>query len=106
MRDYTAETFRPHVGRTLTFEAPAEGDIAARPVCFQLLQVSIPEYASRIGRLREPFSLLFTVAGGEPAARGMHRISHEDFAPCDWLLTRVFVPGKDPGVPYYEAVFG
>ena len=53
-----------------------------------------------------PFSLVFAATDGQPSEKGLHRIAHVDFAPCDWLLTRVHLPGKDPRIAYYEAVFG
>ena len=106
MRDYTAETFLPHVGRIITFEAPKEGDIPAHPVSFRLLEVLRPNNGSRPEGFREPFSLLFALTDGQPAARALHRIVHEDFAPSEWLLSRVFVPGRDARVAYHEAVFG
>jgi hypothetical protein len=105
MRDYTAETFLPHVGRTLTFEAP-RGETPVRSVRFQLLEVRRPQSGSRPAGFREPFSLVFAAIDGEPSDRGLHRIIHEEFASCDWLLTHVVVPGQDPQVAYYEAVFG
>ena len=106
MQDYTAETFLPHVGQILTFEASGEGDAPARSVRFQLLEVRRPQTGSRPAGFREPFSLLFAATDGQPSEKGLHRIAHADFAPCDWFLTRVHVPGKDPRVTYYEAVFG
>jgi hypothetical protein len=106
MNDYTADTFVPHVGQTLTFDAPQEGETPARSVRLQLLEVRRPQSGSRPAGFREPFSLMFAVADGQPSEKGLHRIAHTDFAPCDWLLTRVHMPGRDPRMAYYEAVFG
>jgi len=106
MQDYTADTFLPYVGHTFPFEALAEGDISATTLCFRLLEVERPALGARPEGFREPFKLIFTSIGEPRSVRGLHRIAHEDFAPCEWLLARVFVPGRDPRVPYYEAVFG
>jgi hypothetical protein len=75
-------------------------------VRFELLEVRRPGYSKRPEGFREPFSLVFSAIEGWPSDQGLHRITHEDFASCDWLLTRVHVPGKDPRLAYYEAVFG
>lgn len=46
MLNYTAETLLPHVGRTLTFEAPCEGEAHSGPC--------VSSYSSAASRLRQP----------------------------------------------------
>jgi len=106
MRDYTAETFTPYVGQVLVFQRSPECGEASSPLELELLEVRRPAWGARPHGFREPFALLFAGVGGEPSASGLQRLAHRDFAACDWLLSRVVVPGGDPAVKYYEAVFG
>jgi hypothetical protein len=101
MPDYTADTFQPYVGQVFTFEAVHQSVV----IGLKLLQVSRRPGGKAAG-FRESFSLLFTLSSGEPSIGGLYRIAHGDFAPCEWFVSRVFVPGADPSVPHYEAVFG
>ena len=105
MRTYTVETFQPYVGQILTFDI-IQPDGSSERVCLGLLEVTRLSFGARPEGFREPFSLLFTPAGGTLSAGGLHRVVHDDFEPCEWFLSRVFLPRRDPRVPYYEAVFG
>jgi hypothetical protein len=107
MQDYTAEVFLPYVGQVLLFEPPADeqGD-SADGFSLELLEVRQPRTHNRPDGFRQPFTLLFALRGSRPLGPGCHRIAHHDFEPSEWLLTRVVVPQRDPGIAYYEAVFG
>ncbi|HUA22280.1 MAG TPA: hypothetical protein VMB25_26225 [Bryobacteraceae bacterium] len=107
MQNYTAETFQPYVGQVIEFERPAgaTGFLGQR-VRLELLEVRKPNSGGRPEGFREMFALLFALRSPEPLGNGLHRIAHDDFQPGDWFVTRVLVPGGDPGVAYYESVFG
>jgi len=100
---YTADTFLPCVGQVFTFES---AEAARIPVHLELLEVKRQSSSGRPTGFREPFALLFALRSAEPLGRGFHRITHDDFEPADWFLTRVLAPGRDPSLAYYEAVFG
>ena len=95
---YTADTFLPYVGQTLTFDPGG--------VQLELLEVNRQNSSSRPAGFREPFALLFALRSAEQLGKGLYRIAHDDFEPADWFLTRVLAPGRDPRLAYYEAVFG
>jgi hypothetical protein len=103
IEEYTAETFLPYVGRVFKFESE---DAARSPVHLELLEVKRQGSSGRPAGFREPFALLFGLLGADALGTGSHRITHEDFEPAHWFLTRVLAPGRDPSAPYYEAVFG
>jgi hypothetical protein len=96
--NYTADTFLPYVGQTLTFDP---GDVR-----LELLEVNRQSSSGRPAGFREPFALLFALRSAEQLGKGLYRIAHDDFEPADWFLTRVLAPGRDPRLAYYEAVFG
>ena len=107
MQDYTAEMFSCYLGQVLEFDQPmGTRGINGNRVQLELLEVRRPKSAPRPVRFREPFALLFALRSAAPLARGLQRISHADFEPVDWFVARVWVPGRDPNVAYYEAVFG
>src|ERR1700694_4679014 len=95
---YTADTFLPYVGQVLTFEPGS--------VQLELLQVSRRTVGQVPAGFREPFALLFALRSGGPLGRVLYQITHDDFEPSGWLLTRVLAPGRDPRLAHYEAVFG
>jgi hypothetical protein len=96
--NYTADTFLPYVGQTLTFDPGS--------VQLELLNVSRRNPGQVPAGFREPFALLFALRSAEPLGKGLHSIVHDDFEPADWFLTRVLAPGRDPRLAHYEAVFG
>ena len=104
MREFTAETFRPLVGRMLRFHCPAPSSGgSAGDVDLELLEVKSHNHA---GALRAPFSLLFALPDGvHPLGQGLHRLMHESFESDEWYLSRVSVPGRAQDRAYYEAVF-
>jgi len=101
--EYTADTFLPYVGRVFKFESE---NVARSPVHLELLEVKRQRSSGRPAGFREPFALLFGLRGADALGTGFHRITHEDFEPADWFLTRVLDPGRDPHLACYEAVFG
>jgi hypothetical protein len=106
MRNYTAETFRPYTEHVFVFQPQSVAGVSPDPVHLRLTEVkTVKSGASPMG-FREPFSLLFVPESGEPPSSGVHRLLHADFESCEWLLSRVVIPGRDVRVPYFEAVFG
>jgi hypothetical protein len=103
MRSYTAETFVPYNGHLFAFEKVTGGP---QGIQLKLTDVKAMASAAVTAGFRAPFSLLFTLSDGEPAASGLFRLLHDDFEPADWFLSRVNVPGGDARTAYYEAVFG
>jgi uncharacterized protein DUF6916 len=104
MRDFTAETFRPLLGRMLRFRRPTPSSGGSvGEVDLELLEVNSHNHA---GALRAPFSLLFVLPDGvHPLGQGLHRLMHESFDSEEWYLSRVSVPGLGHDRAYYEAVF-
>jgi len=113
LRDVTAETFLPYVGKTLVLERPSEGcTLFCTTAELQLVAVSPHAHLSRLEdrtvraeRKRESFSLMFKPDTGSPPESGLYRLRHIDFEGVQILLTRVGVVGRD-GSCYLEAVFG
>jgi len=91
------------MGRSFLFES---ADAARLQVELELLEVTRQNAGGRPSGFREPFSLLFALRSSKPLASGLHSITHDDFEAAGWFLTRVLVPGRDPRLAYYEAVFG
>ena len=106
MRTYTAETFLPYSGQVFAFEKVTAPENKPQPIRLKLNEVTQMKSGAAAAGLRQPFSLLFTLADGAPAASGLFRLVHEEFEPCDWFLSRIVVPGGDVRAAYYEAVFG
>src|SRR5215471_3800469 len=106
MRSYTAETFVPYNGHLFAFEKVTAGAGVPQGIQLKLSDVKAMTSAAVSAGFRAPFSLLFTLSDGEPAASGLFRLLHDDFEPADWFLSRVNVPGGDARAAYYEAVFG
>src|SRR2546425_11668234 len=104
MEHYTAEVFESYVGQVFEFDPTADpqGDSGKR-VQLELLEVTRSTPAPGY---RPPFALLFALRGPTPLGRGLHRVAHDDFEPCDWFVNRVVVHGRDPGTAYCQAVFG
>jgi hypothetical protein len=75
MQNYTAETFLPHVGRTLTFEAPCEGEAPVRSVRFELWEVRRPITATAPKLFANRFRRCFLPSRGGLRTRG-HTGSH------------------------------
>lgn len=114
IQEYVAELFYPHAGRQFTFLRPADPSGSRSSVVFDLVKVDAhEEFGRRVGvgpdRLykRVPFSLLFRLCSQAPLGRGLHQIQHPDFEPEEWFLSRIMLPGQDPGPScmWYEAVF-
>ena len=103
MEKYTADTFAPYVGQVFAFES---ADAARKPMQLELVEVKRQKSGARPQGFRESFSLLFTTPNPGPFLSATLRILHDDFAPSDWFVSRVLVPGADPRVAYYEAIFG
>jgi hypothetical protein len=103
MEKYAAETFLPYVGEVFHFESV---DPAGRRVELELSEVRRQNSGGRPIGFREPFALVFTAPDGASFTSALLRLSHDDFEPGDWFVSRVFVAGADPRVAYYEAVFG
>jgi hypothetical protein len=106
MQEYTAETFKPHVGEMFRFEPSgnAESNGGAGPALLELIEVAAgPTVADG---LRQQFLLLFVLRSDRPLGPGLHRIVRAGFESCDWFLNRIVVPGRDPRAAYYQAVFG
>ena len=103
MEKYMADTFAPYVGQVFSFES---ADAARKSVQLELVEVKRHKSGARPQGFREPFALLFTAQSPESFASASLRILHDDFAPSEWFVSRVLVPGADPRVAYYEAVFG
>ncbi len=115
IEEYSAEAFRPYVGEVFSFLRPShEPLLSGGRVELELVSVSgtlakdLTKAPSPKGGLRRvPFSLLFVLDKDMPLlTAGLHRLSHDSFEECDWFLSRVHVPGRDPRNAYYEAVFG
>lgn len=114
VKDLTADTFEPYLGRFIEFRAQSSASgVGTRTVALKLAkidrhnQLSLLESripAIRNKRARAPFSLLFE-SRGNLLSEGLHTITHRDFAPCELLLSPVCRPKAD-GAIYYEAVFG
>ncbi len=117
--DCAADNFLPYVGEMFTFQQSSDeqrdiGDSV------ELELVEVRHYGQRLGignvdsrpsthERRESFSLLFVLRSSAPLGKGLHRLIHRAFEPCDLFLSRVVVPEPgqgDRGKIYYEAVFG
>lgn len=116
IREFRPGTFRLHIGQVFRFEG-LEGGENPSGETFELELVEVNTYGKSVmggepvdENRRESFSLLFILRGTTPLGRGLHRLAHEHFEPCELFLSRVVVPQravKDrPATVYYEAVFG
>ena len=104
MEHYTAEMFEPYVGRIFEFDPGGNPqEISGNRVQLELLEVARSTSAPGF---RPAFTLLFALRGSTPLGRGLHKIAHEDFEPCDWFVNRVVMAGRDPRAAYCQAVFG
>lgn len=103
MDQYTSDAFASLVGQVFCFYSTA--DAADAPMHLELLEVqaSPPRAGAQI---RQAFSLLFALRGGEASTQSTLYLRHGEFEPCAWFINRVSIPGRDPRTPYYEAVFG
>lgn len=106
LRDFTADTFRTRVGEVFVFARPAEQQgMSEGRVSLKLVEVTAHAASKGTEIRRQPFSLLFTLEASPPLGQGLHRLLHNDFEAEEWMLGRVQIVGRDPGVAYYEAVF-
>ena len=55
---------------------------------------------------RIPFSITLRAAEEPPFVQEVLRLDHADFEDCMIMITRVAIPGREPGVAWFEAVFG
>jgi hypothetical protein len=104
MATYTADAFQQYVGKTMTFEQTGNGESSRLQL--DLVEIRRSQSSLRAEGFREPFALLFVSRGTNLPGGGLHRLLHDDFEPTEWLLTRVWIPGKSSASPLYEAVFG
>lgn len=96
--------FDPHCGSTFRL-GPSSFD-AAEPVSIaEALEVELTE-AKALGPApeggRQPFSLLFRAAAGQPFEQGVYRLEHPQLGDLDLFLVPV---DQRDGSRFYEAVF-
>jgi len=114
LSEVTHESFERIVGQELTFllaEDNAGGDSAYR---FVLEEVRVNQRlaeatnAGQPGSIyrRIPFSITLRAVEEPPFVQSVLRLDHPDFEDCSIMMTRVTIPGREPGIACFEAVFG
>jgi hypothetical protein len=103
MGQYTSDVFASLVGQVFSFHRTLEADDPA----LRLELIEVQPSAQRAGaNVRQSFSLLFALRGGDATQQSTLYLRHDEFEPCAWFVNRVMVPDRDARTPYYEAVFG
>jgi hypothetical protein len=110
LAEFTADLFAPYLGQIFFFGAVTAQDFeitAPETTRMKLVQVHRHRCGAeeeQAGRGRQPFSLWFEHLSGSPP-RGVCRLIQRDFGACELFLSRISIPGRNPDVAVYEAVF-
>jgi hypothetical protein len=114
LHEVTYKSFEAIAGQVLTLvleQGAEKGDAAYR---FALEEVRVNRRlaeATNAGQpgsvyQRIPFAITLRALEEPPFVQAVLRLDHDGFEDCSIMITRVVMPGRDPGMAWFEAVFG